>query len=172
MRLAGAFLVLALATSTSFADDRPPFEVVSALPKTEQVLVFDRTNNTHVLVKPGSIIDDYAVVEINGIGMVVEKDGVRTTMYPLRAQEIVLSLETPDKNPPAIYGKNPVKTPPANVADIGGQAADPKANVAVELASMLTTATPTAPSITRTHTAAPALRSGAGYQLPGRFLKP
>lgn len=116
MRLVGALAILVLAASSSYAD-RPPFEVVRVLQDTDQVLVFDRITHKHVLLEAGSTLDDYAVVEISGGGMIVEKQQERTAMYPLAMAEIAVSLGSPDHgNAPTIFGTVPLATTPITVA--------------------------------------------------------
>ena len=151
MRLVGVVLALVLASSTAYAD-KMPFEVVRVLPETGQVLVFDRPNNTHVLLKPGEVFRDYSIVEISGIGMIVEKDQKRTAMYPLGAQGIVLNLQHTDDQVQPVFGKS--SQPPPSPAPAPVVASVPvfvksemkteakSARVAIELASLLTAAPP------------------------------
>jgi len=151
MRLVGVVLALVLASSTAYAE-KMPFEVVRVLPETGQVLVFDRPANTHVLLKPGEVFHDYSIVEISGIGMIVEKDQKRTAMYPLGAQGIVLNLQHTDDQVEPVFGKAQPPPAPAPVVatakiDIPAMALQTKveaksARVAIELASMLTAAPP------------------------------
>lgn len=120
MRLAGALVTLALSASSSFAD-RPPFEVVRVLPETSQVLVYDRADDTHVLLAPGSMLHDYTLVELSGIGMIVERGAERITMYPKGAQDIALDLTPNHPVPsPAVFGKLPFAPGSGTVAARGG----------------------------------------------------
>ena|SRR5436190_13077536 len=147
MRLVGVLVALVLATSTVYAE-KMPFEVVRVLPETGQVLVFDRPNNTHVLLKPGDVFHDFSIVEISGIGMIVEKDQQRTAMYPRGAREIVLNLQRTDDTIQPVFGKTSPPPPPAPASVVATttvvastKAAPTKSSrVAIELASLLTTA--------------------------------
>jgi hypothetical protein len=134
MRLVGALLATLLATSTAFAD-RVPFEIVRMLPETQQVLVFDRAHNTHVLLQPGSQFEDYVVIEVSGIEMIVEKQQQRYTVYPREAQHLALNLlpRDPTAAPlaPVIYGKSQAVPAPTQVAD--AKMIDAKANEAKTL---------------------------------------
>ena len=120
MRLAGVLLAVVLATSTAYADS-VPFEIVRMLPETNQVLVFDRVHNTHVLLQPGAKFDDYVVVEISGLKLIVEKQQERFVVYPREAKYLALNVLPRDQNlappPPVIYGKSVPAPVPAQVAD-------------------------------------------------------
>jgi hypothetical protein len=120
MRLAGALLATLLTTSAAYAD-KVPFEIVRMLPETQQVLVFDRAHNTHVLLQPGSQFEDYVVIEVSGIEMTVEKQQQRFTVYPREAQHLALNLLPRDPaaapQAPVIYGKSIAAPAPTQVAD-------------------------------------------------------
>jgi hypothetical protein len=109
MRLAGLLLALLLASSTAGASPLP-FEIVRMLPETNQVLIFDRAHNTHVLLQPGSKFDEYVVIEVSGIDMIVEKQQERFTVYPREAKFLALNVLPREQNappqPPVIYGRN------------------------------------------------------------------
>lgn len=149
-----SLLTVSLLTATAFADPAPlPFEVVRVLGSTKQVLVFDVQHNTHVLLAPGSTFDDYLVIDVSGIGLILEKNQERFTVYPRAARGLALELE-PNKaapGPPVIYSKNGPTAAPSQVAAAptppvaAPQVAAPvartagKTQVAGELASLLTT---------------------------------
>jgi len=122
MRLAGVLLAVVLATSTAYAES-VPFEIVRMLPETNQVLVFDRAHNTHVLLQPGAKFDDYVVIEVSGLKLTVEKQQERFVVYPREAKYLALNVLPRDQNvappPPVIYGKSvPAQVPvPTQVAD-------------------------------------------------------
>lgn len=109
MRLSGVLLAVVLATSTAYADS-VPFEIVRMLPETNQVLVFDRAHNTHVLLQPGAKFDDYTVIEVSGLKLTVEKQQERFVVYPREAKYLALNVLPRDQNiappPPVIYGKS------------------------------------------------------------------
>jgi hypothetical protein len=130
LRLAGVLVAVVLATSTVQADPLP-FEIVRMLPETSQVLVFDRVHNTHVLLQPGAKFDDYTVIEIRGIDMVVEKAQERFVVYPREAKYLALTVLPRAQNaaplPPVIYGRSAPAPAPAQVAD--GNAVDAKKTV-------------------------------------------
>jgi hypothetical protein len=138
MRLVGALLATLLATSAAYAD-KVPFEIVRMLPETQQVLVYDRAHNTHVLLQPGSQFDDYVVIEVSGIEMTVEKQQQRFTVYPREAQHLALNLlpRDPGAAPlaPVIYGKSAPVPAPTLVADAKADAKmiETKANEAKTL---------------------------------------
>ena len=105
MRLVGVVLALVLASSAAYAE-RLPFEIVRLLPETDQVLVYDRANHTHVLLQPGSKFEDYTVIDVGGLDMVIEKDQQRFTVYPREAKFLSLSvLPRAATQPPVIYTK-------------------------------------------------------------------
>lgn len=152
MRLLSLLTVSLLTATTAFADPAPlPFEVVRVLGSTKQVLVFDVQHNTHVLLAPGSKFDDYLVIDVSGIGLILERNQERFTVYPRAARGLALELE-PNKaapGPPVIYSKNGPTTEPAQVAAapapqvVAPQVATPasskaKTQIAGELASLLT----------------------------------
>lgn len=161
MRLLAA-LTVSLVAATASADPGPlPFEVIRVMANTQQVLVYDRAHNTHVLLAPGTTFEDYAVIEVSGIGLVVEKDKERFTVYPRAAKGLALELE-PNKNAlPQIYSTtNPVPSPaqvaaaspiaaPAPVTAptkgaaprIAARSTDAKTRIAADLASLLSTDT-------------------------------
>jgi len=154
MRLAGVVLAVVLATSIANADPLP-FEIVRMLPETNQVLVFDRGHNTHVLLQPGVTFGDYTVVEISGIDMIVQKGAERFVVYPKEAKFLALTVLPPKQNaapqPPVIYGRsNPAAAPaPAVIVDTNAKrpndtkkAADSKASVAQSLGMALADAPP------------------------------
>jgi hypothetical protein len=167
MRFAGFLLALVLATSTAHASPLP-FEIVRMLPETNQVLVFDRAHNTHVLLQPGATFDDYVVIEISGIAMTVEKQQERFVVYPREAKFLALSVLPRDQSaapqPPVIYGRNqPVPAiAPATVVAVttrdAKKANEAKTQVAQGLATALVQAPArTAPRLpTLTTTIAPA----------------
>lgn len=125
MRLTGVLLAVVLASSTAYADS-VPFEIVRMLPETNQVLVFDRAHNTHVLLQPGAKFDDYVVIEVSGLKLIVEKQQERFVVYPREAKFLALNVLPRDQNlappPPVIYGKSvpaPAQVPAAvQVADV------------------------------------------------------
>jgi len=119
MRLAPVLLFVVLATSTASADTPPlPFEIVSMLPETNQVLIYDRAHKTHVLLQPGSTFEDYTVLEIHGVDMIVEKQQQRFTVYPREAKYLSLNLyPPPPSQPPIIFTKSAAAPAPARVAD-------------------------------------------------------
>src|SRR5262249_20468722 len=86
MRLVGIVVAVVLFGSTARADTPLPFEIVRMLPETNQALVLDRVHNTHVLLQPGSMFEDYVVIEISGLGMTVEKQQQRYLVYPHEAK--------------------------------------------------------------------------------------
>jgi hypothetical protein len=142
MRLAGVLLAVVLATTSTASADPLPFEIVRMLPETNQVLVFDRAHNTHVLLQPGSKFDDYVVVEVSGLDMVVEKQQQRFVVYPREARYLALTLFPRDQNappqPPVIYGKSVPAPIPGQVADAkSAKPADTKVKVGRDLASAL-----------------------------------
>jgi hypothetical protein len=93
-------------TASAARAERLPFEIVRLLPETHQVLVYDRANNTHVLLQPGSKFDDYVVIEVGGLDMIIEKDQQRFTVYPREARFLSLSvLPRGPAQPPVIYTK-------------------------------------------------------------------
>ena len=107
-------LTVTLFAATASADPRTlPFEVVHVLGNTQQVLVYDRAHNTHVLLAAGSSFEDYLVVEIRGIGVTMESQQERFTVYPLAAQGLALHLESSENRLPAVYSK----VEPAHAAD-------------------------------------------------------
>lgn len=128
-----SLLTVSLLAATASADPAPssplPFEVIRVLPSTKQVLVYDRALNTHVLLAPGSKIGDYAVVDVSGIGLILEKQQERFTVYPRAAKGLVLDLE-PEKsknNPPVIFSKvGPDAAPVQVVAAPARQVAAPQ----------------------------------------------
>lgn len=143
MRLAGVVLAVVLATSTANADPLP-FEIVRMLPETNQVLVFDRGHNTHVLLQPGVTFGDYTVVEISGIDMIVQKGAERFVVYPKEAKFLALTVLPPKQNaapqPPVIYGRStPAAAPaPAVIADTNAKRpSESKAAVAQSLGMAL-----------------------------------
>ena len=143
MRLLGAIVVVVLATSNAYAE-RPPFEVVQVLAETNQVLVFDRGNNKHVLLEPGATFDDYMVVEISGSGMVVQKQQERIIMYPRGMRGLALNLDKDEKGQPQpVYGKVAPPTGPAVAVSTKSD------KVAIELAQLLTGAPTTRAPRTR-----------------------
>ncbi len=115
--LATATLLAATSSASASPDTQVPFEIVNVLAGTQQVLIYDRAHNTHLLLAPGSTIDDYFVVEISGIGMTVEKDKHQFKVYPRAARGLALYLDDrPTSRPPAIYST--MEPPPApRVAD-------------------------------------------------------
>jgi hypothetical protein len=121
MRLAGVFVAVVLAASASTAKADPlPFEIVRLLPETNQVLVYDRAHNTHVLLQPGSIFEDYSVIKVSELDMVVEKAQQQFTVYPREARLLSLTLFPRQLvNPPIIYGKAAPGQPV--IADTGTQ---------------------------------------------------
>jgi hypothetical protein len=142
-----SLLTVSLLAATASADSAPlPFEVIRVLPNTKQVLVYDRANDTHVLLAPGSKVDDYVVVEISGVGLTLEKQAERLTVYPRAAKGLVMELE-PDKNrPPVIYSKSGPAAAPAQVAAAQAPQApqiaartsgEAKTRIATDLASLL-----------------------------------
>lgn len=140
-RLAGVVVAVVLATSTAQADPLP-FEIVRMLPETSQVLVFDRAHNTHVLLQPGAKFDDYTVIEIRGIDMIVEKAQQRFVVYPREAKFLALTVLPPAQNaapqPPVIYGRSAPAALPAQVADAKTKKMpESKAQVAQGLGLML-----------------------------------
>jgi hypothetical protein len=144
MRLAGVFVVLILATSTAYAGDPLPFEIVRMLPETNQVLVYDRAHNTHLLLQPGSTFEDYTVIEVGGLDMVIEKDQQRFTVYPREAKYLSLNLypRAVTTQPPIIFGKSAPAPAPTKVADT--KTTDAKVKAANELAIAMTTQPPRA----------------------------
>lgn len=126
MRLLCILTVMLLAATASADSRTVPFEIVNVMPSTQQVLVFDRAHNTHVLLAAGSTFEDYLVVEVRGIGVTMEREQERFTVYPRAAQGLVLYLDESNQNrPPAIYSQ----------VEPDAAAADPQA---VALASLLT----------------------------------
>lgn len=114
-------LTVTLLAATAFAEPKTvPFEIVNVLPETQQVLVYDRARNTHVLLAPSSVLDDFTVVEITGIGVVVENNQERFTVYPRAARGLALNLhKSKTKRLPAIYSttpRPPATTPPTAIA--------------------------------------------------------
>lgn len=146
MRLTGVLLATVLATSTAYADS-VPFEIVRMLPETSQVLVFDRAHNTHVLLQPGAKFDDYVVVEISGLKLIVEKAQERFVVYPREAKFLALNVLPRDQNvappPPVIYGKSVPAPVPAQVA--GTPTLDVKTADATKPVNAAKTADPTKP---------------------------
>jgi hypothetical protein len=135
MRLICILTVTLLAATVS-ADPRSlPFEIVNVLPNTQQVLVYDRAHNTHVLLAAGSNFEDYLVVEIKGIGVTMESQQERFTVYPRAAKGLALYLDEASSNnrPPAVYSQVEPAVAPVQVAET---AADPQQGVAVALASL------------------------------------
>jgi hypothetical protein len=135
-------LVVTLITATASADPgKPPFEIVSVLPSTKQVLVYDQAHNTHVLLAEGSTFEDYLVVEIGGIGVTMEREQQRFVVYPRAAQQLALELEPSKTVLPKVFSKlesAPVKIAPIPVRVAQTAAAtDAKKRMAAELASML-----------------------------------
>lgn len=150
MRLLCCLTVTLLAATASADPSALPFDVVNVLPTTQQVLVFDRANNAHVLLTAGSTIDNYVVVEINGIGVTMEHQQERFTVYPRAARGLALHLESDKTRPPAIYSVVEPAPAPTLVAIAdrsvaqfrlaeAAVATEADARIAVELASMLDT---------------------------------
>jgi hypothetical protein len=149
MRLAGILLVVALLGSATARADTPlPFEIVRMLPETNQVLVYDRAHNTHVLLQPGSMFEDYVVVDINGLGMTVEKQQQRYLVYPHEAKYLALNVLPPPANapapPPVIYGTSPAPMVPDRLASAHSSEIEIHAttHVARELAEVLAQTSP------------------------------
>jgi hypothetical protein len=120
MRSLCMLTVMLLAATASADPHSVPFEVVHVLPDTQQVLVFDKAHNTHVLLTVGSGVGDDVVVAIDGIGMTLEtRENERFTVYPRAAQGLALNLDKSNKNElPAVYSS----VDPAPSADIAIQA--------------------------------------------------
>ncbi len=146
-----SLLTVSLLAATASADPAPlPFEVVRVLGNTKQVLVYDHAHDTHVLLAPGSKFDDYVVIDVSGIGLTLEKQQERFTVYPRAARGLALDLE-PHKaspGPPVIYSKTGATPAPAQVAAAPAPVAAPKVatrdasnaktRMAGDLASLLT----------------------------------
>lgn len=115
-----SILTVTLFAATASADPRTlPFEVVHVLSNTQQVLVYDRAHDTHVLLTAGSSFEDYLVVEISGIGVTMESQQERFTVYPRAARGLALHLEPNENRLPAVYSKVEPAPVPAQVADRG-----------------------------------------------------
>lgn len=135
-----SLLAVSLLTATASANPAPlPFEVVRVLANTKQVLVYDQEHNTHVLLAPGSKFNDYVVVDVSGVGLTVEKDQERFTVYPRAARGLALDLEPHKKSPgpPVIYSKAPAPQVPAPPVATR-VASNAKTQMAGDLASLLT----------------------------------
>ena len=131
MRLLCILTVTLVAATASAGPRTLPFDVVNVLPNTHQVLVYDRAHNTHVLLAAGSNFEDYVVVEISGIGVTMESQQERFTVYPRAAQGLALDLDQSSKNRlPAIFSKVEPAPAPAQVAGTTA-AADSKERIAV-----------------------------------------
>ncbi len=132
------FLTVTLLAATVSADPRSlPFEIVNVLPNTQQVLVYDRVHNTHVLLAAGSNFEDYLVVEIKGIGVTMESQQERFTVYPRAAKGLALYLDEASSHnrPPAVYSQVEPASATVQVAETAA-AADPQQGMAVALASL------------------------------------
>ena len=164
MRLVGILFAVVLFGSAAYADTPLPFEIVRMLPETNQVLIFDRAHNTHVLLQPGSMFEDYVVVDVSGLGMTVEKQQQRYLVYPHEAKYLALNVLPPPPNapatPPIIYGTSPAPLLPDRVASAHSNDLEIHAttHVARELAQVLAQTSsppmhgrhrPHAPSFTR-----------------------
>lgn len=150
MRLVGIVLAVVLFGSTARADTPLPFEIVRMLPETNQVLVYDRAHNTHVLLQAGSMFEDYVVIEISGLGMTVEKQQQRFLVYPHEAKYLALNVLPPPPNapppPPVIYGTSPAPMVPDRLASGHSNEVEIHAttHVARELAQVLAQTSPPA----------------------------
>jgi hypothetical protein len=110
-------LAVTFVAATAAADPRTvPFEIVNVLPTTQQVLVYDRAHNTHVLLAAGSSFEDFLVVEISGIGVIMENQQERFTVYPRAAHGLALHLESNQNRLPAIYSKVEPPRAPSQIA--------------------------------------------------------
>lgn len=111
------FLTVTLLTATASASPRTlPFEIVTVLPDTHQVLVLDKVHNTHLLLGVGSTFEDNLIVEINGIGVLMESNQEQFIVYPKAAKGLALELRDPHRvRLPTIYGK--VELVPAPAAE-------------------------------------------------------
>jgi hypothetical protein len=115
-----SMLTVTLLAATAYADTPTvPVEVVHVLPDTQQVLVYDKVKNTHVLLTVGSAVGDDVVVEIDGIGMTLENaQNERFTVYPRAAQGLALNLDKTTKSDlPAVYSSVDPMNAPAQVAE-------------------------------------------------------
>ncbi|HEY4178293.1 MAG TPA: hypothetical protein VGM90_15705 [Kofleriaceae bacterium] len=146
MRLLCMLTVTLFAATASADTHTVNVEVVRVLPDTQQVLVLDKTRNTHVLLTVGSAVGDDIVVSIDGIGMTLEtRENERFTVYPRAAQGLALNLDKSTKNDlPAVYSTvepTPASTEVAQnaaIEELSGaiDAMDSTTQMAVQLAGL------------------------------------